>query len=56
MLNDAQVAVRDAVRAFAQNVIRPRSAEFEAAGGYPRALFEQMAELGLWGITAVLSG
>ena len=52
MLNDVQLAIRDSVRAFAQERIRPRSAEFEAAGGYPAGLFEEMAALGLMGMTA----
>ena len=45
-------AIREAVRAFAQEQIRPRSAAFEAAGGYPPALFEELAGLGLMGMTA----
>jgi len=52
VLNDVQLAIRDSVRAFAQERIRPRSAEFEAAGGYPAGLFEEMAALGLMGMTA----
>ena len=52
MLNDIQLAIRDSVRTFAQERIRPRSAEFEAAGGYPTSLFEEMATLGLMSMTA----
>lgn len=52
MLTDIQSAIRDTVRAFAQENIRPLSAQFEAQGGYPTELFGQMAELGLWGMTA----
>ncbi|WP_176598546.1 acyl-CoA dehydrogenase family protein [Sphingobium sp. 15-1] len=52
MLTETQLAIRDTVRAFAQEEVRPHSARFEAEGGYPRALFEQMAALGLWGMTA----
>ena len=52
MLNDIQLAIRDSVRTFAQERIRPRSAEFEAAGGYPTSLFEEMAALGLMSMTA----
>ncbi len=51
-LTDTQEAIRDAVRVFAQAEIRPRSAEFERAGGYPPGLFEQLAGLGLMGLTA----
>jgi len=52
MLTDIQLAIRDTVRAFAQEEIRPHSARFEAEGGYPCALFEHMGGLGLWGMTA----
>lgn len=52
ILTDTQQAIRDAVRDFAQAEIRPRSHEFEAAGGYPDGLFEQLAALGLMGMTA----
>ncbi len=51
-LTDTQVAIRDAVRAFAQEQIRPNSMAYEAAKGYPSGLFEQMAALGLLGMTA----
>lgn len=51
-LTEVQGAIRDSVRAFAQDVIRPHSARFEAEGGYPPDLFEAMAALGLWGMTA----
>ncbi|MDO7835495.1 acyl-CoA dehydrogenase family protein [Sphingobium sp. HBC34] len=52
MLTDIQVAIRDTVRAFVQDSIRPNSARYEAEGGYPSALFQDMAGLGLWGMTA----
>src|SRR3546814_20038188 len=52
ILNETQQAIRDAVRAFAQERIKPRSAAFEAARGYPRELFEQLAGLGVMGMTA----
>ncbi|MBH1998479.1 MAG: acyl-CoA dehydrogenase family protein [Sphingomonadaceae bacterium] len=52
MLTDIQTAIRDTVRAFAQEAIRPHSARFESEGGYPPALFQDMAGLGLWGMTA----
>lgn len=51
-LTEIQGAIRDSVRAFAQDVIRPHSARFEAEGGYPPDLFQAMASLGLWGMTA----
>ncbi len=44
--------IRDSVRAFAQARIRPHSAAFEAARGFPPGLFVELAELGLMGMTA----
>ena len=52
MLTEIQLSIRDMVRGFAQDRIRPHSAGFEAEGGYPPALFEEMGGLGLWGMTA----
>jgi hypothetical protein len=52
ILTDVQSATRDMVRSFAQEQIRPHSAAFEAAGGYPTELLTKMAELGLFGMTA----
>ena len=52
LLSETQLAIRDAVRVFAQERIRPRSKEFEAAGGYPEDLFIELADLGLLGMTA----
>lgn len=52
LYTETQIAVRDVVREFAEREIRSQSAEFESRGGYPSGLFERMAELGLWGMTA----
>ncbi|WP_129793932.1 acyl-CoA dehydrogenase family protein [Sphingosinicella sp. CPCC 101087] len=52
ILNDTQEAVRDAIRAFAQEKVRPNSAAFEHAKAFPADLFEQLAELGLMAVTA----
>jgi alkylation response protein AidB-like acyl-CoA dehydrogenase len=52
MLNETQIAVRNTVRDFAQEQIRPHSARFEADGAYPCDLFVQLAKLGLMGMTA----
>ncbi|WP_221793057.1 acyl-CoA dehydrogenase family protein [Aquisediminimonas sediminicola] len=52
LLSDTQTAIRDSVRAFAQSRILPESRAFEAAGGYPPTLFEELARLGLMGMTA----
>jgi alkylation response protein AidB-like acyl-CoA dehydrogenase len=52
LLTETQTAIRDAVRDFAQERLRPNSQAFEAAGGYPDGLFEEVAQLGLMGMTA----
>jgi alkylation response protein AidB-like acyl-CoA dehydrogenase len=52
ILSETQAAIRQAVRDFAQERLRPRSAAFEAAGGYPQELFRELADLGLLGMTA----
>lgn len=52
MLTETQQAVRDAVRDFAQERIKPHSVAFEEARGYPRELFQQLAALGVMGMTA----
>jgi alkylation response protein AidB-like acyl-CoA dehydrogenase len=52
IFSETQSAVRDAVRRYAQSEIRPKSAAFEAAGGYPAEIFTSLAELGLMGMTA----
>lgn len=52
ILSEIQSAIRDTVRDFAQEQIRPHSFAFEAAKGYPPEIFEQLAALGLLGMTA----
>ena len=52
ILNETQSAVRDAVRTFSQERLKPRSMSFEEARGYPDGLFEELAGLGLLGMTA----
>jgi alkylation response protein AidB-like acyl-CoA dehydrogenase len=52
ILNETQTAIRDAVRDYAQAEIKPRSVSFEEAGGYPPALFQELAGMGLMGTTA----
>jgi alkylation response protein AidB-like acyl-CoA dehydrogenase len=52
LLFETQTLIQDAVRAFARERIRPFSREFERAGGYPAGLFEELAGLGLMGMTA----
>ncbi|MFC4595926.1 acyl-CoA dehydrogenase family protein [Sphingobium tyrosinilyticum] len=52
VLTEVQLAIRDTVRTFAQERIRPQSAAFEEAGGYPSGLFVELASLGLMSMTA----
>jgi alkylation response protein AidB-like acyl-CoA dehydrogenase len=52
LLTETQAAIREAVRAYAQERLRPNSAAFEAAGAYPDGRFAELAELGLMGMTA----
>lgn len=52
MLSETQVAIRDGVRAFAQERIRPNSPRYEREGGYPDGLFEELGSLGLFGLIA----
>ncbi|PZU51038.1 MAG: acyl-CoA dehydrogenase [Sphingomonas sp.] len=52
ILSDTQAAIQQMVRSFAQEQLKPRSADFEAARAYPADLFRQVAELGLMGMTA----
>jgi isovaleryl-CoA dehydrogenase len=43
--------LRDTVRAFAQNKIAPYADEIDRSNSFPRALWPQLGELGLLGIT-----
>lgn len=52
MLSETQVAIREGVRAFAQERIRPNSERYEREGGYPDSLFEELGALGLFGLIA----
>ena len=52
ILSETQMAIRDTVRAFAQERIRPNSAAWEAAGAFPTDLFRDLGALGLMGMTA----
>lgn len=52
ILSETQAAIQDAVRTFAQERIRPRSAAFETTKGYPDELFQELAGLGLLGMVA----
>ena len=52
LLTSTQQAIADSVREFAQERIRPNAQRFEAAQCYPPELFQELAELGLMGMTA----
>lgn len=52
ILSETQVAIREGVRAFAQERIRPNSGHYERVGGYPNGLFEELGSLGLFGLIA----
>jgi len=52
IFSETQTAIRDEVRGYAEARIKPRSAEFETAGGYPPDLFRELGEMGLMAMTA----
>ena len=52
ILSEQQTSIRDAVRAFASERIRPRSMEFERDAAFPPQLFLELGELGLMGMMA----
>ncbi|MDE2402556.1 MAG: acyl-CoA dehydrogenase family protein [Burkholderiales bacterium] len=47
---DTHRQVRDAMRRFVDQAIKPYISEWEEAGTFPRQLYRQMAELGMLGI------
>lgn len=49
-LNEMHTQVRDMTRSFANDVIRPVAEELDSEERFPRELYRQMAELGLFGI------
>jgi len=51
LLSSTQKAIAEAVREFAQDRIRPHVRRFEQEGRYPAELFQELAELGLMGMT-----
>lgn len=52
ILSETQIAIRDTVREFAQDRIRPLTARFETDGKYEPWVFESVASLGLLGMVA----
>jgi butyryl-CoA dehydrogenase len=49
-LSDEHREVRDQVRRFAEEVVKPRAKEIDESGEFPRSFFDQAAELGLGGV------
>ena len=50
MLSEDHAQVRGMVRRFADEVIRPVAGELDESERFPREIYDQMAELGLFGI------
>lgn len=50
MLSDQQVQVRDMVRRFAEEAVRPIAGELDETERFPAEVYAKMAELGLFGI------
>ena len=50
-LSDEQRLLRDTMRAFVDEKIRPVARELEASGAYPDEIVAGLAELGLFGLT-----
>jgi len=50
-LSEEQQLLRDSVRRFAEEVIKPHAKEIDESGEFPRHLFDQAGELGLAGVT-----
>ncbi|HVR06810.1 MAG TPA: acyl-CoA dehydrogenase [Thermoanaerobaculia bacterium] len=49
-LTEEQLLLRDNVRRFADEVVRPRAKEIDRTGEFPRSFFNQAGELGLAGV------
>ena len=49
-LNEEQTLLRDTVRRFADEVVRPRAKEIDESGEFPREFYDQAGELGLAGV------
>jgi alkylation response protein AidB-like acyl-CoA dehydrogenase len=50
-LSEEQRMLREEVRRFAEEVVKPRAREIDESGIFPREFFDQAAELGLAGIS-----
>jgi butyryl-CoA dehydrogenase len=49
-LSEEQNLLRESVRGFAKDVVRPRAKEIDESGEFPREFFDQAGELGLAGV------
>jgi len=49
-INETQAQVRDMARQFAEEVVRPAAEALDGEERFPREIYEQMGELGLFGI------
>ncbi len=49
-LSDEQKLLRETVRRFAEEVVRPRAQEIDESGEFPREFYAQAGELGLAGV------
>ncbi len=49
-LSEEQVLLRDTIRRFAAEVVKPRAKEIDESGEFPRDYFDRAAELGLGGV------
>jgi butyryl-CoA dehydrogenase len=49
-LNDEQKLLRESVRRFAEEVVKPRAQEIDETGEFPRQFYAQAGELGLAGV------
>ena len=49
-LIEEQKLLRDTVRRFAEEVVKPRAKEIDETGEFPRSFFDQAGELGLAGV------
>ena len=49
-LNPEQNLLRDTVRRFAEEVVKPRAKEIDESGEFPRGFYDQAGELGLAGV------
>ncbi len=49
-LSEEQLLLRETVRRFAEEVVRPRAREIDASGEFPRDYYDRAGELGLAGV------